>query len=77
MKPQGPRPSLQTTEVGGRVLVRYDSMLEALGIDPATEPADRPKTLTIQRTIELTGLSKTTVDRMIRDGRAERREAAA
>jgi hypothetical protein len=71
-RPSGPRPALQTTNVGGRVLVLYDSVLRSIGIDPAAEPPDRPKTITINRTIELTGLSKRTVDRMIADGRAER-----
>jgi hypothetical protein len=70
MKPTNKRPALQTTIVGGRVLVFLDSVLQALGIDPATEPADRPKTVTIKRTQELTGLSPRTVDRMIADGRA-------
>lgn len=71
MKPSGKRPTLKTTTVGGRVLVFYDSVLRAIDIDPATEPTDRPKTVTINRTLELTGLSKRTVDRMIADGRAE------
>jgi hypothetical protein len=76
MKPSGKRPTLKTTTVGGRVLVFWDSVLLAIGIDPATEPANRPKTVTIRQTQELTGLSKRTVDRMIADGRAERvREA--
>lgn len=69
MKPTGKRPSLRTTAVGGRVLVYYDSVLRAIGIDPATEPADRPRTITIKRTQALTGLSARTVDRMIADGR--------
>jgi hypothetical protein len=77
MKPSGKRPTLKTTTVGGRVLVFYDSVLQALGIDPATEPAERPKTVTINRTLELTGLSKRTVDRMIADGRAEQERASA
>lgn len=79
MKPTGKRPALQTTTVGGRVLVYYDSVLKAIGIDPATEPADRPKTVTIKRTQEISGLSQRTVDRMIADGRAaaERHENAA
>lgn len=80
MKPSGKRPALKTTEVGGRVLVFYDSVLQAIGLDPATEPPDRPKTVTIRRTQELTGLSKRTVDRMIADGRAaqaEQKEHAA
>jgi hypothetical protein len=71
MKPTGKRPALKTTTVGGRVLVYYDSVLQALGIDPSTEPADRPKTVTIKCTQGLTGLSPRTVDRMIADGRAE------
>jgi hypothetical protein len=69
MKPTNKRPALQTTVVGGRVLVFYDSVLRALGIDPATEPADRPKTVTIKRAQELSGLSERTVFRMIADGR--------
>jgi len=58
------------------VLVFYDSVLQAIGIDPATEPADRPKTVTIIRTQQLTGLSSRTVNRMIADGRAETQAAA-
>ena len=79
MKPTGKRPALRTTTVGGRVLVYYDSVLQAIGIDPASEPADRPKTVTIKRTQEISGLSQRTVDRMIADGRAaaENRENAA
>lgn len=73
MKPTGKKPALQSTTVGGRVLILYDSVLRAIGIDPATEPADRPKTVTIKKTMELTSLSKPTVDRMIAAGR----EAAA
>jgi hypothetical protein len=69
MKPTGKRPILKSTTVGGRVLVFYDSVLQALGIDPATEP-DRPKTITIRRTKEISGLSERTVNRMIADGRA-------
>lgn len=76
MKSTGKRPTLKTTTVGGRVLVFYDSVLQAIGIDPTTEPADRPKTVTINRTQQLTGLSKRTVDRMIADGRAEQSQAA-
>lgn len=72
-----PRPPLKSTSVGGRVLVFYDSVLVALGKDPATEPTGRPITVTINRTIELTGLSKRTVDRMIADGRAEQERASA
>jgi hypothetical protein len=77
MKPTGKRPILKSTTVGGRVLVFYDSVLQAIGIDPATEPADRPKTVTIKRTKELCGLSERTVNRMIADGRADQAKEAA
>jgi hypothetical protein len=78
MKPTGKLPALKTTTVGGRVLVFYDSVLEALGIDLAKEPADRPKTVTVIRAQELIGLSSRTINRMIAAGRAERmREGGA
>jgi hypothetical protein len=75
MKPSGKRPPLKSTAVGGRTLVYYDSVLQAIGIDPTTEPADRPKTVTIKKTMEITSLSKPTIDRMIAAGR--RADAAA
>jgi hypothetical protein len=71
MKPAGKLPVLRSTTVGGRVLVFYDSILQALGLDPAYEPADRPKTVTILKAVELLGLSARTVNRMIAAGRAE------
>lgn len=69
MKPTGKRIPLKTTAVGGRTLVYYDSVLQAIGIDPASEPVDRPKTVTIRKTMEITSLSKPTIDRMIAAGR--------
>jgi hypothetical protein len=77
MKPTGRRPILKSTTVGGRVLPYYDSLLLAIGIDPATEPADRPKTVTIKKAMEITSLSERTINRMIADGRAEQAEAVA
>jgi hypothetical protein len=77
MKSSGKRPPLKTTAVGSRTLVYYDSVLLAIGIDPATEPADRPKTVTIKKAMEITSLSKPTIDRMIAAGRhAEQAQAA-
>jgi len=76
MKPTGKRPALKSTTTGGRVLVFYDSVLRAVGLDPTTAPADRPITVTIKRTQELTGLSSRTVNRMIADGRGEGAQAA-
>lgn len=69
MKSKAKRPPLKTTAVGSRTLVYYDSALEAVGIDPATEPSDRPKTITIKQTMKLLSLSKPTIDRMIAAGR--------
>jgi hypothetical protein len=65
---RGPSPPLKTAKVGRRVLVDYDNVLQFLGIDPASEP-DRPKAITVQRTIALTSLSPATVNRMIAAGR--------
>jgi hypothetical protein len=72
---RAPKP-LKSTKVGFRILVFYDSVLEVLGIDPATEPADRPKTVTVKRAQELTGLCERTVFRMIAAGRAEQESRA-
>jgi hypothetical protein len=70
LKPQAAAKPLRTTKVGSRVLVFYDSVLEVLGIDPATEPADRPKTVTIKQTENLIGLGERAIFRMIAAGRA-------
>jgi hypothetical protein len=72
VKPEGELPVLETTTVGGRVLVFLDSVYRALGEDPATKPANQPITLTISQTIALTNLSPRTVTRMIARGSAER-----
>lgn len=69
MKSKAKRSPLKTTNVGSRTLVFYDSALAAVGIDPATEPSDHPKTITIKQTMKLLSLSKPTVDRMIAAGR--------
>lgn len=72
-------PALQAMVCGGRVLVFYDSLLRAIDIDPETEP-DRPKTVSIKRAQQLTGLSLPTIERMIRAGRqaqAENQNTAA
>ena len=65
-----PPPTLKAVPVGDRTLVLYDSVLAVLGIDPANEP-DRPKAVSIQRTMHLLSLSKPTIERMIAAGRAE------
>jgi hypothetical protein len=76
---RGPSPPLRTAKVGRRVLVDYENVLQFLGIDPASEP-DRPKTISVQKTIALTSLSPATVNRMIaagRDAAASQENAAA
>ncbi len=56
-------------EKGGRTLIYYDSILEVLGIDPASEP-DRPLTVTKLIAKKKMSLSARTIDRMIEAGRA-------
>jgi hypothetical protein len=62
------RPSVKAIKCGRRTLVDYDSLLRAIGKDPATEPADRPKTISINRAVEISDLSRTTIWRMTREG---------
>ena len=64
-----PKP-LKSVKAGFRVLIYYDSILEVLHIDPATEPPDRPKTVSEKRAQELTGLGERAIHRMIAAGRA-------
>ena len=46
-------PSVKAVNSGRRRLIDYDSLLRAIGKDPATEPADRPKTVSIRRAVEI------------------------
>lgn len=69
LKPQPAAKPLRTTSMGPRTLVFYDSILEVLGIDPATEPADRPKTVSIRQAANLIGLGERYIFRMIAAGR--------
>ena len=62
------RPSVKAVKSGRRTLLDYDSLLRAIGKDPATEPADRPKTVSIRRAVEISSLSRTTLWRMAREG---------
>jgi hypothetical protein len=62
------RPSVKAVKSGRRTLLDYDSLLRAIGKDPATEPSDRPKMVSIRRAIEISSLSRTTLWRMTRDG---------
>jgi hypothetical protein len=69
-------PSVKSVKRSRRRLIDYDSLLCAIGKDPATEPADRPKTVSIRRAIEISSLSRTTLWRMTRDGAQEDCSAA-
>jgi hypothetical protein len=62
------RPSVRAVKCGRRTLLDYDSLLRAIGKDPATEPPDRPKTVSIRRAVEISNLSRTTIWRMTRCG---------
>ena len=76
MKTITKRPPLKAFHGGGTTQVYYDSLLRARGIDPATEPPNRPITVTKKEAARLIGTSVRTVDRMIADGKAEQLEAA-
>jgi hypothetical protein len=69
-------PSVKSVKSGRRTLLDYDSLLRAIGKDPAAEPADRPKTVSIRRAAEISSLSRTTIWRMTREGAQEGRNAA-
>jgi hypothetical protein len=70
------RPSVKAFKSGRRTLLDYDSLLRAIGKDPATEPVDRPKMVSIRRAVEISSLSRTTLWRMTRDGAQENCNAA-
>lgn len=59
-------PKIRSFKCGRRTLLDYDSLLQAIGKDPALEPPDRPKTISINRAVEISDLSRTTLWRMTR-----------
>lgn len=62
-------PPLTTKKIGASTLVVYDDVLRAAGIDPASEPADRPRLVTIKKTMALLSRGRTTIHHMIVAGR--------
>jgi hypothetical protein len=66
------RPSIRAVKCGPRrTLLDYDDLLRAIGKDPESEGPDRPKTISIERAVELSTLSRTTLWRMRpREGRS-------
>jgi hypothetical protein len=74
IKPPGkpkaaPLPGLDTMQLGGCTMVYFDSLLKAVGRDPASEPSDRPITVSKKEAARRIGRSLPTIDRMIRRGR--------
>lgn len=65
---------IKTVPAGTRTLIDYDSLLSALGKEP-TDP-DRPLTVTKQRAIAISGLSLSSINRMIAAGRQSAEQAA-
>jgi hypothetical protein len=62
-------PKIKFQRVGQKKLLDHDDFLRAIGKDPADEPVDRPKVISIKRAIEISGgnLSRTTIWRMTRE----------
>jgi hypothetical protein len=74
MKPSNNKvPGVKTTKAGDRTLIVRRSLFDALELEDPIPEAQRPVTITHRQAQELTNLSKSTIDRMIRVGR----EAAA
>jgi hypothetical protein len=65
-------PALDTVPLGGCTMIYFDSLLKAVGIDPTSEPSDRPITVSKKEAARLIGKSLPTIDRMIRRGRASK-----
>jgi hypothetical protein len=59
---------LRSTVVGTRRLILYQSLRDALDIDPAP---DDPLTVTVARAQQLSGLSRATISRMMAAGNAD------
>jgi hypothetical protein len=70
-------PKFNFVQVGQRIFIEADSYLRAIGKDPAKEPADQAKIITIDRALEISDglISRTTLWRMRRA--AEKQENAA
>jgi hypothetical protein len=78
MKPSNSKtPPVRTIKLADRTLIVRASFFEALGIaDPLPEMI-RPVTITAKQALELSNLSRSTIDRMIAAGRAEANQEAA
>jgi hypothetical protein len=67
-------PPVRTTKVADRTLIVRASFFEAIGIADPLPEATRPVAITAQQAQALSNLSRSTIDRMIANGRADRPE---
>jgi hypothetical protein len=73
MKSNNKLPALKAKKIGRSTKVNYDDVLLAAGRNPADEPVDRPKVVSIRKAQGILDVSRATINRMIVRGR----EAAA
>jgi hypothetical protein len=69
MKLKSELPSLRSQKIGRSNKVDYDDVLLAAGRNPADEPADRPKVVSIRKAQNILDVSRATINRMIVRGR--------
>jgi hypothetical protein len=73
-------PPVRTVKVADRTLIVRASFFEAIGIADPLPEAVRPVAITAKQAMELSNLSRSTIDNMIRAGRqaqAENQDTAA
>jgi hypothetical protein len=63
-------PPVRTVKVADRTLIIRASFFEAIGIADPLPEAVRPVAITAKQAMELSNLSRSTIDNMIRAGRA-------
>jgi hypothetical protein len=73
-------PPVRTVKVADRTLIVRESFFKAIGIADPLPEAVRPVAMTAKQAMELSNLSRSTIDNMIRAGRqaqAENQDTAA
>jgi hypothetical protein len=70
-------PPVRTVKVATRTLIDRASFFEAIKVADPLPEAIRPVTITAKQAMELSNLSRSTIDNMIRAGRAETQDNAA
>jgi hypothetical protein len=69
-------PPVRTVKVADRTLIVRASFFEAIGIADPLPEAVRPVAITAKQAMELSNLSRSTIDNMIRAGRQAQPAAA-